>query len=299
MRTAFAEPDGLRRITRRRLLASTVPAAAAARHAIAAEPWPLRLATSSLLFWQSGIKEACRRIAALGFVGVDIWSAFGHCTHLEEAKANLGATGTRKLLADAGLELCAFTVYWSGYAPFAEMLGQMGGGTVVRNSEATTNTPGSVSARMKVFLESLKPEIELAARYGGKIAVENHSAPSRLLNRLDSFKAFVDMNTSPYVGIALAPYHVQRNRESVEEVIRVCGKQLGFFYAWQLGQGTEQLPGHGSADCRMWLEALRAIDYRGFLTVFMHGEIEPAQMEQALAKSIDYLKRCHAGLGRA
>ncbi len=296
MLNGFETTRGSSWITRRSLLASAAPVAAAASRAGAAEPWPLRLATSSLLFWQFPVKEACRRIAALGFQGVDVWSAFAHCTHLEDAKANLGAAGTKKLLADTRLELCAITVYWSGYQPFAEMLGQMGGGIVVRNSEAVPGASGSSGARMKAFLESLKPEIELAEKYNGRIAVENHSGPTRLLNRLDSFKAFMDMNTSPYVGIALAPYHVQRNRESVEEVIRTCGKQLWFFYAWQLGQGTEQLPGHGPTDFRPWLEALRAVDYRGFLTVFMHGEIEPAEMERALAKSIDYLKGCHAAL---
>jgi len=273
-------------MTRRRLLAS----AAAMPLGRAAESKPMRLSTSSLLFWQSSIKEACRRIAKLGFEGVDIWSAFAHCTHLEQAKAELGAAGTRKLLAETGLDLTAITVYWSGYEPFAPMLHDMGGGLVVRNSEATEKPSSSVTANLKVFLESLKPEIELAERYNGRIAVENHSSPTRLLNRLDSFKAFVDLNHSPRVGIALAPYHIQRNEESVEEVIRACGKQLWFVYAWQLGKLTEQLPGIGPADFRPWVEALRSIGYTGYLNVFMHGEIEPTEMEAALARSVRYLK---------
>ena len=284
---------------RRLLLAATSMAPASEAFATTRESWPLRLATSSLLFWQSGIKEACRRIGSLGFQAVDIWSAFAHCTHLEEARANLGPAGTKKLLADNKLELCAMTVYWSGYEPFAEMLGQMGGGLVVRNSEAIRDGSGDLTARMKVFLESLKPEIDLAAKYGGKIAVENHSGPTRLLNRTDSFKAFVDLNTSPYVGIALAPYHIQRNQEAVEQVIRTCGKQLWFFYAWQSGTGLDQLPGHGPTDFTPWLQTLRGVDYRGYLTVFMHGEIELAQMEAAVSKSVAYLKNCHTRMAPA
>ncbi len=274
MRTRLEYPS----ITRRGLITSSALAWAgtAIPPACAAEPWPLRLSTSSLVFWQFGIKEACRRIAKLGFQGVDIWSAFAHCTHLEQAKADLGVAGTRKLVDETGLDLTAITVYWSGYEPFAKMLSEMGGGLVVRNSEATEKPSSSVTANLKVFLDSLKPEIELAQRYNGKIVVENHSSPTRLLNRLDSFKAFVDLNRSPYVGIGLAPYHIQRNQESVEEVIQVCGKQLWFVYAWQLGKTVDQLPGLGPTDFRPWLEALRSIDYRGYLNVFMHGEIEPA-----------------------
>jgi sugar phosphate isomerase/epimerase len=290
--------EGDSTFSRRRFLAAAAASAGGAHTTIAAE-WPLRLSTSSILFWQFGIREACRRIARLGFQAVDIWSAFAHCTHLEEAKANLGPAGTKKMLADSALGLCAITVYWSGYAPFAEMLGQMGGGVVVRNSEATEKPSAGVTANIKVFLESLKPEIELAEKYNGKIAVENHSGPTRLLNRLDSFKAFVDLNRSRHVGIALAPYHVQRNQESVEDVVRTCGNQLLYFYAWQLGKGLDQLPGHGPVDCTPWLEALRAANYRGFLNVFMHGEIEPADMEAALKKSMEYLKQCHARMASA
>ena len=63
---------------------------------------------------------------------------------------------------------------------------------------------------MKQFLESLKPELELAEKYDSYLAIENHSGNS-LLNFVDSIKAFTDLNRHPRLGIALAPYHIQRN----------------------------------------------------------------------------------------
>jgi len=141
---------------------------------------------------------------------------------------------------------------------------------------------------MKQFFESLKPELELAEKYNCSIAIENHSGSS-LLNKLDSFRAFTDLNQNPRLGIALAPYHIQLNGESVDEAIRVASKQLKFFYAWQHGEGTSQLPGIGPTDMRPWLRALAAIDYAGFVNPFMHFEPEPDEMDAALKKSRQYL----------
>ena len=106
---------------------------------------------------------------------------------------------------------------------------------------------------MQAFLEKLKPEIELAEKYNSYLAVENHSGS--LLGSRDSFQALVDLNRSDRVGVALAPYHLQAEGISVEEVIGIVGKQLLFFYAWQKADGVKQLPGVGPTDMTPWVRA--------------------------------------------
>ena len=101
------------------------------------------------------------------------------------------------------------------------------------------------------LVSNLPPE--LAEKHKSYLAIENHG--NALLCSQDSFKAFVDNNTSSRLGIALAPYHVQRQKESVTEAIRICGKQLLFFYAWQSYKGLEQLPGIGPTDMTPWMRA--------------------------------------------
>jgi sugar phosphate isomerase/epimerase len=142
---------------------------------------------------------------------------------------------------------------------------------------------------MRAFLESLKPQLELAEKHNSRLAIENHG--DALLNSLDSFKAFVDLNSSPRLGLALAPYHLQAIGAPVEETIRICGRQLLFFYAWQNQPGIAQLPGHGPADFTPWLRALAQANYRGFVNAFMHGAVEADTMSAALAKTRDYLKQ--------
>jgi sugar phosphate isomerase/epimerase len=288
-------------MTRRRFLAGAACGAAA----VAARPrllagaaattseskrWPMRLSTSSIEYKRLPIEQACERIAKLGFESIDIWSAHADCPHLDDVAKRLGGDGLKELLAKCKLRLYAFSVYAGGYRRYAELLGKAGGGVAVQGSPGPCK-PEELPARMKAFMEDLKPVAELAEKYDSYLAIENHG--SSLLDSIDSFKAFVQANRSSRVGLALAPYHLQARKDSVVEAIRVAGKQLMFFYAWQHADGLEQLPGIGKTDFTPWLAALAEADYRWPVNPFMHGEPEPDKMSEALAKSRDYLKQCY------
>ncbi len=253
--------------------------------------WKMRLACSSINFASLPIEKAIARIADLGFDAVDIWSAHAGCPHLDDVLNRLGPDALREVLKKNRIELYSFSVYQGGYPRYAKLLGKMGGGVAVRGSAPLADRKDLVPS-MKRFLESLKPELELAEKYNSYVAIENHSGTS-VLNYLDSFKAMVDLNRHPRLGIALAPYHVQKNGEFVETTISICGRQLFFFYAWQNAPDTGQLPGIGPADCRSWLAALSKIGFRYPVTPFMHHEPAPDAMAVALARSCDYLKACY------
>lgn len=272
------------------LLAATVSPAQEAT-GVSGDAWKMRLSTSSIHYLHLPIEQACERIAKLGFEGVDVWSGHAGCPHLDDVVDRLGADGLKRVLEENKLKLFSFSVYRGGYSRYAELLGKVGGGVAVRGSAGPCE-PSELQTRMGAFLESLKPEVELAEKHNSYLAIENHG--HALMDSLDSFKAFVDMNKSPRLGIALAPYHLQGAGVSVEEAIAVCGKQLFYFYAWQRGHGVDQLPGHGPVDFKPWIAALAKIRYGGYVNPFMHGDIEADAMSEALAKSRDYLNRCHA-----
>ena len=99
---------------------------------------------------------------------------------------------------------------------------------------------------------------------------------------------------SPRRGIALAPYHLQIQKASVPEAIRICGRQLLFFYAWQHYPDSKQLPGVGPTDMTPWIRALAEVRYRGYVNPFMHGHPEPDVMSANLAKARNYLKDCYS-----
>jgi sugar phosphate isomerase/epimerase len=290
--------DGNVAVGRRRFLAAVGGTASAvatwglgASSAVGAgERWTMRLSCSSINFASLPIEEACQRIAAPGFEAIDIWSAHAGCPHLDDVQKRLGPAGLKELLARHKLKLCAFSVYTGGYPRYAELLGKVGGGVAVRGSPAACK-PAQLTARMKAFLESLKPEAELAEKYDSYLAIENHGGS--LLNSLDSFKAFTELNTNQRLGLALAPYHLQAIRASIEEAIAIAGRQLLFVYAWQNAPGERQLPGIGPTDCAPWIAALAKIGYPRYVTPFMHHEPKPDAMSAALAKSCRYLEQCY------
>jgi sugar phosphate isomerase/epimerase len=253
--------------------------------------WPMRLSTSTIQFSKLPVEQACERIAKLGFDAVDVWSAHAGCPHLDDVAKRLGGKGLKEVLDRQKLKLYAFSVYKGGYRKYAGLLGQSGGGVAVRGSSKACK-PEELTARMKDFLEGLKGDAELAAQHDSYIAIENHG--NALLDSVDSFKAFVDLNTNPRLGIALAPYHLQGRKASVEEAIAVSGKQLFFFYAWQKARGVEQLPGHGPTDFTPWIAALAKAGYAWYVNPFMHHEPEPDVMAAALEKSRQYLLDCYA-----
>ena len=285
-------PVNRRRFIAQAALVTAAPLLCRPISPIAAEtPWKMKLSASSIAFSKVSIEEACRRIAELGFEAIDIWSAYAGCLHLDDALQRLGPGGLKELLAKHQLKLNAFSVYVGGYPKYAELLGQSGGGVAIRGSSGPCK-PDELQPRMKAFLETLKPELELCEKYNSWLAIENHG--SSLLDSLDSFKAFADLNSHPRLGVALAPYHVQAGGGSVEDVIQACGKQLLFFYAWQHAPEEKQLPGIGTTDFVPWLAALAKIQYRWYVNPFLHGEPAPDKTAKSLAVSREYLLSCYA-----
>jgi sugar phosphate isomerase/epimerase len=289
--------------SRREFLATVAGSAAAAGVASArglwaadtsagAGKWQMKLSTSTIQFSSLPVEQACERIAGLGFPAVDIWSAHAGCPHLDDCLNRLGPTGLSELLERTNLKLFAFSTYRGGFAKYAELLGKVGGGVAVQGSSGGRCDPAELTARMGQFMKNVKPLVELAEKNRSYLAIENHG--NALLDSVDSFKAFVDMNRSPHLGIAVAPYHLQRINAPVPDVIEICGKQLFFFYAWQHSPGKQQLPGLGPVDFTPWIAALAKIGYAGYVNPFMHHEPEPDEMAAALAESKKYLEACHA-----
>ncbi len=253
------------------------------------EPWKMRLSASSICFMELPIEQAVAKIAGVGFEGIDIWSAHEGCPHLDDIAKRLGPSGLKDLLARHKLKLFSFSVYAGGFAQYAELLGACGGGVAVQGSAGPCK-PEELTARMKQYMEELKPLAELAEKHNSVLAVENHG--DALLNTLDSLKAFVDLNRSPRIGVALAPYHLQGLKASVPDAIRICGKQLRFFYAWQRQEGDKQLPGVGPTDMTEWIGALKEIRYAGFVNPFTHSHPGTDIMTANLKTSRQYLLDC-------
>lgn len=293
-----------------RATAGAVVAASACRlaPAIAAKApqkksWNMKLATSSVIFEKLKIEQVCERVKRIGLDAVDIWGPFTYyktrCDHLEDIRQRLGGKGLAELMARHKLKVAAFTLYQKAeLSQYWQMIRDYGGGVIVRSDKAKASNIKDMSKDMRNFFEKLKPEIELAEKCNSILAIENHGGG--LLNSLDSFKAFVELNpNSKRVGIAFAPWHLQGYKElTMMDFIKTAGPQIQFFYAWQRGTqkdrfGITQLPGLGPVDFTPWLQALADVQYSQYLAIFLHEHTVPDEIEPKIAQSRKYMLKCH------
>jgi len=250
---------------------------------------------SSINFMSLSLEKACERIAELGFDAIDIWGGLG-CQHLKQVADELKPEGLKTILEKNCLKLCGFSLYGVGYAPYAKLLGQCGGGIAIHGSRRRGE--GSVTEDMKKYMDEIKPLLDLCEENNSFLAIENHGGGD-LLNKMDTLKAFVDLNKSKRLGIALAPYHVMNNHESVAEAIRVCGSQLLFFYFWTNEKDEKQMPGMGQTDVSDWFRALDDIGYPCYLNPFMHHEPLPDRMSELHRTTRRYLDKTYESVASA
>ena len=296
-------------ITRRRFCqsAAAVWAAASARPAsLAAETGGFRLnyILGSPMYGTAPLAEVLPEVHKIGARQIDVWPR-PHADHREQIEA-MGLDRFRELLDQHHVELGAITRYDLGPRRIdREMptLQQLGGRLIV--SGAGRGEP--TKAGVQKFVAQLRPQIELAEELGLTIGIENHA--HSLIHSLDSIRWFAELAESSPLGLALAPYHLPQEPETIAKLIVDLGPKVVFFQAWQYGMGCMkklpkeqemlQLPGRGPLDFRPILAALAKIHYQGWTEIFMHPTPRGIPIRETTAdvtaeinRSRAYLEQC-------
>jgi sugar phosphate isomerase/epimerase len=270
------------------------------------EPFRLNYILGSPMYGTTDLAEVLGEVKKTGAEWIDIWPR-RHADHREQVEAT-GHERFLELLEQHNVRLGAITRYDLGpYGLQDEMrvLKKLGGRVIVtgaRNAEGKT-----LRDQVKAFVDNLGPHVAVAEQLGVTIGIENHS--NSLIHTPDSIRCFAEFAKSPHLGIALAPYHLPQEEETIARVITDLGPALVFFQAWQHGMGSAvklpkeqellQMPGRGPLDFTPLLAALKKINYQGFTEIFMHPVprgIPILETTEAVTAEInrarDYLERC-------
>lgn len=243
---------------------------------------------------------------------IDIWPHV-HANHREQIE-EMGHEKFMALLAENNVRLGMLTHYDLG--PFKlrkEMeVGRKFAGkgqrlVIICGSSGPKNLEGAeLKKAVAVFVEKLKPELEVAAKHDVEIGIENHA--NALIASPDSLRYFADATTDmPHVGIAFAPYHLPQDAEFLGELLTEVGHKVNHYYAWQHHHYTsdpkeneiDQMPGRGPLDFTPMLRALAKVNYAGWTSAFMHPtprgipilpKIEEVTSE--INRAQDYLENC-------
>jgi sugar phosphate isomerase/epimerase len=240
----------------------------------------LRYILASCMYGETALDDLLPEVRKTGAGHIDIWPK-RHANQREQVEA-MGHDKFAELLDHHHVKLGMITRYDLGpYNLQDEMrvAQRFGGSLLIAASRGPSGLKGSqLKSAVREFAEKMKPHVEAAESAGVTIGIENHG--SMLIDSPDSQRWLVELMPSRHLGIALAPYHLEQDPESIAALIVDLGPRVVHFYAWQHGKGCMermpkedellQMPGRGDLDFMPVLSALKRIDYQGWTEVFMH-----------------------------
>ncbi len=271
-------------------------------------PFPWRYLLASCLFGQMPLTQIVPQVAACGATAIDIWPQV-HGNQREQLD-EMGEAAFAELLAEHKVQLGCISQYKLGPFGLADeiaLAARLGCTTIVTNAGGPKDLTGAeLKSAIADFVKKMQPHLAIAEQHGVTITIENHSGT--MIRTPDSIRWLMDLNRSPQLKIALAPYHLPQEPSLIAGVIDDLADRLHLFYAWQYGSGSsvaqpkerelQQLPGRGSLDFAPLVAALRRIEFRGWSSIFMHSFPRgtsmlptPTEITAEINRSRDYLGR--------
>jgi len=245
----------------------------------AAEGFQFKYIVGSCMYGFAKLEEILPEVARTGASAIDLWPKV-HGNQREQL-TEMGEDKFRDLLEQHQVKLGCITQYVLG--PFGlkeelQLAKRLGCKTIVTGAVGPRGLTGNeLKQEVAMFVEKMKPHLELAAECGVTIAIENHA--NNLIESPDSMKYLAEL-APDHLGIALAPYHLPQESLLLAELIEKLGPKIAVFYAWQHGTGCMQaqprdqellqMPGRGSLDFYPIIQSLAKINYAGWTEIFMH-----------------------------
>jgi len=261
----------------------------------------MKLAFSTNAYLKYSFAEAIRRLAGIGYAGVEIMADVPHAWPaclLEEQKQ-----GIRKALADNRLEISninAFMMnaisdarqrYWhpSWIEPDRNyrqiridhtkraltLARELGAKCITTEPGGPIEAGGSWKAGLNMFVEGLKPVLEHAEKEGVLLLVEPE--PGLLIETADQFEELMQHLDSPAVGLNFDIGHAYCVGDEPAPTVRRMAKYIRHFHLEDIAATRVHhhlVPGEGAIDFKATLEAIRDIGYTGWVTIELYPYVD-------------------------
>jgi sugar phosphate isomerase/epimerase len=245
--------------------------------------------------------EAARRLAAIGYGGVEIMADVPHAWPaflLEEQKQYIRDALARNNLSISNINAFMMNAvndprqrYWhpSWIEPDPHyrriridhtcraltLARELGARCITTEPGGPVEPGGSWSAALKLFLESLKPAIATAEREGILLLIEPE--PGLLIETADQFRELMQHIDSPAVGLNFDIGHSYCVGDDPTEAIAKLAPFIRHFHLEDIAANRVHqhlIPGEGAIDFRATFDAIRAIGYTGWITVELYPYVE-------------------------
>jgi sugar phosphate isomerase/epimerase len=260
-----------------------------------------RLAFSTNAYLKFSFAEAVRRLAALGYAGVEIMADVPHAWPaclLEEQKQAIG-----KALADHQLAISnvnAFMMnaisdprqrYWhpSWIEPDRHyrqiridhtrraltLARELGARCITTEPGGPVERGGSWSAALRLFVEELKPVIEHAEKEGVLLLIEPE--PGLLVENAAQFEELMKHIDSPAVGLNFDIGHFYCVGDDPAATVPRLAQYIRHFHLEDIAATRVHhhlIPGEGAIDFAAIFRAIQAIGYQGWITIELYPYVD-------------------------
>jgi len=274
----------------------------------------MRFAYSSNAYLNYTLEETLRRIAAMGYEGLELLADVPHAWPaglLEEQKADI-----RRAIAESGLAISnvnAFMMnavadprqpYW--YPSWIEpdphyrairrehtmralrLAADLGAPSIQTEPGGPLEDGASREAALTTFYDEFMPCVQLAEEVGVSLLIEPE--PGLLIERFEQYLEFVGRVDSPAVGLNFDIGHAFCVGEDPENWVEPLSPHTRHYHIEDIAENREHahlIPGHGAVDLGAVLRQIGLTGYEGWVTVELYPYID--HPDEAGSEALRYL----------
>jgi sugar phosphate isomerase/epimerase len=270
----------------------------------------MKLAYSTNAYKKTTLEAAIDSIAKLGYAGVEIMADVPHAYPPEMSAERTAAV--RRQIEAAGLAISninAFTLFATGdtYHPtwiendlrqvarriehtrnVIHMAAGLGAKTIsLQPGGPVGKTPRDVALRR--YEAGLMEVLPLAEEAGITLMVEPE--PGLIIQRADECVEFLERVNHPHLKMNADLGHFYCVGEDPAAVVRQYAKHIAHVHVEDIGDNRVHqhlVPGEGAMDFAAIFEALRAVDYPGWVTVELYPYVSSA--EESGRQAMEFLR---------
>jgi sugar phosphate isomerase/epimerase len=269
-----------------------------------------KLAFSTNAYLRFSFAEAVRRLAAIGYRGVEIMADVPHAWPaflLEEQKQAIRDSLNKNNLAISNINSFMMHAindsrqrYWhpSWIEPDRHyrqiridhttraltLAKELGAPCITTEPGGPVEPGGSWAAALKLFVEGLKPVLDHAEKEGVLLLVEPE--PGLLIETCDQFLELTKHLDSPAVGMNFDIGHAYCVGDDPATSIPRVAKYIRHFHLEDIAATRVHhhlIPGAGAIDFAATLKAIRAINYQGWITIELYPYVDDPDEAATLA----------------
>jgi sugar phosphate isomerase/epimerase len=279
-----------------------------------------RLAFSTNGYLKYSFREAARRLAAIGYAGLEIMADVPHAWPaclLEEQKQAIRAALAENRLAISNVNAFMMNAlndrrqkYWHpswiepdvnyrhiriDHTMRALTLARELGAPCITTEPGGPVEPGeSWSAALKLFVEMLKPVIAHAEQEGVPLLIEPE--PGLLIETADQFEELMKHIDSPAVGLNFDIGHFYCVGDDPAPTVHRLQKHLRHVHLEDIAATRVHhhlVPGDGAIDFAPVLQALRDVGYAGWVTIELYPYVDDP--DAAARTALERIQKIMAG----